>query len=69
MLRCHLHFKNKFNNFIHVQERAKVKASDTEQTQVTAAHNEAFNSVIKYIEKHIIKQQIHASNLSANGVY
>ena len=53
---CHRSFKTEYHNFIRAQERAKVNRTDTEQARVTAAHNEAFNSTLQFIQDHIVKE-------------
>ena len=55
---CHWGFKNEHHNFIRTQVRVKASRADTEQTHITAAHNEAFDSALQFVQEHIIQQSI-----------
>ena len=54
---CHWGFKNEHHNFIRTQMRVKASRADTEQTHITAAHNEAFDSALQFVQEHIIQQK------------
>ena len=54
---CHWGFKNEHHNFIRTQVRVKASRADTEQTHITAAHNEAFDSALQFVQEHIIQQK------------
>ena len=55
---CHRAFKTEYHNFIHAEERAKSSSVDTEQACITAAHNEAFSSVLQFLQEYIIQNKV-----------
>ena len=54
---CHWGFKNEHHNFIRTQVRVKASRADTEQTHITAAHNESFDWALQFVQEHIIQQK------------
>ena len=53
---CHRTFKTEYHNFIRAEERAVARSTDTERALITAAHSDAFRSVLQYIQENIIKE-------------
>ena len=53
---CHRTFKTEYHNFIRAEERAVARSTDTERALITAAHSNAFRSVLQYIHEDIIKE-------------
>ena len=53
---CHRAFKTEYHNFIHAEARGKASSADMEQACITAAHYEAFSSVIQFLHENIIQE-------------
>ena len=54
--KCRRAFNTEYYNYIRAKKRSEKQNLDTDQSRCAEAHNQAFTSVVDYIQAHVIEQ-------------